>query len=119
MHLAQQARVELALREGTRLVVECSFIVDCSAREVGLPAGQSPENAWRELWHDCGQTPHSHLYSTLRQLNPRARALRADAQPGKAAAAVRGRQQAHRPACKPDAHIIQRCGDGLPGSYLS
>jgi hypothetical protein len=34
--LAQQARMELALREGLRLVVDCSFIAACSAREVGL-----------------------------------------------------------------------------------
>lgn len=32
--LAQQARMELALREGLRLVVDCSFIAACSAREV-------------------------------------------------------------------------------------
>jgi hypothetical protein len=32
--LVQQARMELALREGLRLVVDCSFIAACSAQEV-------------------------------------------------------------------------------------
>ena len=32
--LVQQAHMELALREGLRLVVDCSFIAACSAREV-------------------------------------------------------------------------------------
>ncbi len=33
-HLAQQARLELALREGMRIVVDCSFILKSSEREV-------------------------------------------------------------------------------------